>query len=152
MYVCKNPDNTMQKAMGSRWRIKCGSAWWEVIHIIFLCGVSTSFLCPLKVCFGSISLAEWSCLFFFHHILFADWWAVDPEDLQVSGGSDEKRSFLRSQCFSLNSVIFAFDITQEGNVCTGCLVSVHRFHGWIGCTHASFSPSSLKFIKLQKSR
>lgn len=34
---------------------------------IFLCGVSTSFLCPLKVCFGSISLIEWSCLFLFHH-------------------------------------------------------------------------------------
>ena len=110
----------------------------------------TSFLCPLKVCFGSISLTEWSCLFLFHHILFADWWAADPEDLQVNGGSDENRSFLRSQYFSLNSFIFAFDISQEGNVCMGCLVSMHRFHGWRGCPHASFSPSPSKFRNLDQ--
>lgn len=111
--------------------------------------MNTSFLCPLKVCFCSVSLTEWSCVFLFHHILFVDWWATDPEDLHVSGGSDEKRSFLRSQCFSLNSFTFAFDIRQEGNVCRGCLVSVHRFHRWRGCPHASFSPSSLNFRNLK---
>ena len=109
--------------------------------------MNTSFLCPLKVCFCSVSLTEWSCVFLFHHILFVDWWATDPEDLHVSGGSDEKRSFLRSQCFSLNSFTFAFDIRQEGNVCRGCLVSVHRFHRWRVPTCLLFS----QFTELQKS-
>ena len=109
--------------------------------------MNTSFLCPLKVCFGSVSLTEWSCLFLFHHILFADWWAADPEDLNINGGSDEKRSFIRSQYFSLNSFILAFDIRQEGNVCTGCLVSVQI--PWMERLPTCLLFS--QFIELQKS-